>query len=753
MAASRLHVRLLGHFSVAPDRDFAAPLRLSGKKVTALLAFLATSPRQMADRERLACLLWGSRGDPQARHSLRQALVQLRRELQPFDVIEADANVVKLNPGAIWVDALEVEASAASTDFDALARAVELLQGEFLVGLHIDEEDFQDWLEKQRGRFSGITCGLIERYASQADQLGKGPEAIAATERLLEIDPLREDWQRLALTTYARHRGRNEALAQAKRFAQVLQRELSVEPELETLKLVGDIESGTFTQEAPPASAVASDVPKSPYLTAVPATAADALRNAATHLRKPRVNRSFPPLPALTVFAGLIITAAAALAGTMFLAKSKLGGPQTPSPVPGTAVMSDYWRSPRASTDAGPEVPATVIPMVVLPLRTYDHSPDTQLAAEMLADDLSNMLSRVGALRVISRETSRTYQTRPVNVTEIRADLKVRYVLAGNVRIRGDKLRVHLELIDAASTFVVWSTGVEGDGPDWNAVVDNIVRRLGRELAIETTILESRRRSDEIGVGQLIFKGMSAITAASVQGPESYQKAQVSFERALKLEPHNASALAGLGGVHATVAARLYTPDPAAAFAKAEAILQKALLAHPHHIAANFFMGVAKASGGNPRVGLEYFQRVVEANPSHAPAHALVGHTFARLGKHAEGLEHIRYALRLSPKDPARSMWLEFACNSELELGRLQGAIDDCSHSVALNPTYGRSWAGLAAAHALSGNAEQAGRAADKLRALEPGLPIEALMKRFGRGKVHGIKLPEGLRLALTSKS
>ena len=728
MAANRLHVRLLGHFAVAQDRDFSAPLRLSMKKVTALLAFLAMSPRQVADRERLASLLWGSRGDPQARHSLRQALVDLRSDLQPFEIIEAEANVVRLRSGTVWVDALEMEALAASTDFDALARAVDLLQGEFLSGLHVEEEEFQDWLEKQRRRFESIASGVLERYASHADLLGKGPEAIAAVERLLEIDQLREDWQRLALTIYARHRGRNEALAQAKAFAQILQRELSVEPEPQTRKLIGEIECGAIAMasNAPSAIAltVASHTPRPLDVPVMPAASAAALGNAAGRLRNTLASRTFPPWPVLVVLTGLLFTAAAALAGTLLFANSNFVGTPLNKAMPAPITPSDYWKSPRLSTQPAPPTVASIIPMVVLPLRTYENSADTRLTAEMLTDDLINMLSRIGALRVISRQTSRSYQARPANIAEIRAELNVRYLLDGSVRVQGDKLRVHLELIDTASTFAVWSTGVERDGPDRQTVVDDIVRRLGRELSIETTRLESQRVSDDAGTAQLVFKGMAAIRAGGRLGAESYQRAQASFEQALERDPHNVSALAGLGGVHVNMAGQRYAPDPGAAFAKAEALLHKALLAHPNHVAANYFMGVAKASGGNLEAGLEYFQRVVEINPSHAPAHAQIGHTLARMGRHREGSEHIQYALRLSPKDPTQTLWLEFACNAELELGLLQAAVDSCSRSAALNPTYARSWAGLAAAHALSGDASGALRAASRLRRWSRTFPL-----------------------------
>src|SRR5215475_1673191 len=51
------------------------------KKARALLAFLAAQLGQPVTRERLADLLWPYQGSEQARHSLRNCLLELRKAL------------------------------------------------------------------------------------------------------------------------------------------------------------------------------------------------------------------------------------------------------------------------------------------------------------------------------------------------------------------------------------------------------------------------------------------------------------------------------------------------------------------------------------------------------------------------------------------------------------------------------------------------------------------------------------------------
>ena len=96
-------------------------------------------------------------------------------------------------------------------------------------------------------------------------------------------------------------------------------------------------------------------------------------------------------------------------------------------------------------------------------------------------------------------------------------------------------------------------------------------------------------------------------------------------------------------------------------------------------------------------------------------------------------------------------VWLEFAGNAELELGNYSEAIGMFQRSIALNPGYPRGWAGLVAAYALAGEAEQAHVYAERLKDFAPELSDEALARQFGRH--DGSKLREGLVLAFAASA
>src|SRR5689334_9654984 len=101
-----LVLRLLGAFEARDAAGHAFPVK--SRKGRALVAALALEPGHSLPRERLCSLLWGDRGDDQARSSLRQVLVGLRRDFAAFAaplLLVSDTHLA-IDPAHIEVDAI-----------------------------------------------------------------------------------------------------------------------------------------------------------------------------------------------------------------------------------------------------------------------------------------------------------------------------------------------------------------------------------------------------------------------------------------------------------------------------------------------------------------------------------------------------------------------------------------------------------------------------------------------------------------------
>ena len=245
-AISGISLHLLGRFAAFPARTPDQPLTISSRKGRALLAYVAMQPEPMLTREQLATLLWGDRFDTQARHSLRQCLLSLRKQLESVapGLLVLNGELVGLKTQLFSTDTHEFTALA--EEAADLERALLLYRGEFLAGFSLNVEPFDDWVRGERARLTAIAARLLELQAQQSDECGHGEQALRACERLLAIDPLREDWQRLALKVTARYRGRDPAMARASELIALLRRELDADPEPATGAFIEDIKRGAI---------------------------------------------------------------------------------------------------------------------------------------------------------------------------------------------------------------------------------------------------------------------------------------------------------------------------------------------------------------------------------------------------------------------------------------------------------------------------------------------------------------------------
>jgi TolB-like protein/Flp pilus assembly protein TadD len=255
-----VEIRLLGGFEARLPGGKV--VRLPTRKAGQLIACLALAPGSQAPREKLAGLLWSERADEQARASLRQALAAIRKSFQgvePFP-IAADGERIALNVEAAEVDALEFQALAEEGSAKALERAAALYRGELLEGAKVRDPAFEEWLSFERERLRGLAVRVLGRLLAHQASDGRAQEAIGMAQRLLELDPLREEAHRALMRLYAEAGERGLAVRQFEGCRALLGAELGVEPEAETQALFEGIRKGGVG--VAPSKAAVVDLPK-----------------------------------------------------------------------------------------------------------------------------------------------------------------------------------------------------------------------------------------------------------------------------------------------------------------------------------------------------------------------------------------------------------------------------------------------------------------------------------------------------------
>jgi predicted ATPase/DNA-binding SARP family transcriptional activator len=248
-----LEVALFGHVRLAFEGkpfEFSAP-----RKTLPILAYLLAHRQVAVSREFLAFLIWPDVEEEVARNNLRRNLTLFKTILPPPDPAEswvlATNELVRWNPDAPYtLDIAEFDRLCGEPG--GLAEAIELYAGDLL------EDLYDDWVypERERLRAAYLTAlkGLVRQHRSERNF----SRAIGYGQRLLAVDPLREDVAREIAATRYQGGDRAGALAGLDEFVSRLQADLAIDPMPETQALRESILRGA---PADTGSAERSDAP------------------------------------------------------------------------------------------------------------------------------------------------------------------------------------------------------------------------------------------------------------------------------------------------------------------------------------------------------------------------------------------------------------------------------------------------------------------------------------------------------------
>ncbi|MGB3872245.1 MAG: BTAD domain-containing putative transcriptional regulator [Stenotrophomonas sp.] len=219
------------------------PPQLIYRKGWALLGYLAAEPERRHSRLALAMLLWPQFGEPQAMTNLRQVLCNLNRYCRG-----------ELGPGVLCVERDGValrRAGRAVFDIDRLAgepaEVLAILEGQhiFLAGMDdVAGVDFRAWLESTHLALEAELVGVAERHCDRMLVAGSWGAALHMARLLLQRDAWNEAHARRMMRAYAGHGMRAAATNAYARIQQALRRDLGVDPQDETRRLLAWICEG-----------------------------------------------------------------------------------------------------------------------------------------------------------------------------------------------------------------------------------------------------------------------------------------------------------------------------------------------------------------------------------------------------------------------------------------------------------------------------------------------------------------------------
>ena len=182
--------------------------------------------------------------------------------------------------------------------------------------------------------------------------------------------------------------------------------------------------------------------------------------------------------------------------------------------------------------------------IAVLPFQNLSDDKENAYFASGIQDEILTRLAQIAALKVISRTSTRQYESKPANIREVGQQLGVANLLQGSVQRVGDVVRINVQLINAATDRHIWAESYNRRLDDIFAVESEVAGAIADALKAKLTGQEQQalatRPTNNPAAYDAYLRGLFAKNQSF--GPENLAAASQAFAEAVKLDPNFALA-------------------------------------------------------------------------------------------------------------------------------------------------------------------------------------------------------------------
>jgi TolB-like protein/DNA-binding winged helix-turn-helix (wHTH) protein len=239
------------------------------------------------------------------------------------------------------------------------------------------------------------------------------------------------------------------------------------------------------------------------------------------------------------------------------------------------------------STGAGGTKQPAIKSLAVLPLKNLSGDPTQEFLADGMTEALIGRLSEMHNLRVISRTSVTRFKDTRLSVPEIARTLQVDAIVEGSIVRDGSRIRVHAQLIRAATDEHFWSEAYDRELRDVLSLQSDVAQSIARKVEVTITGEEHARLSSARTVDPEAYESyLKGRYYWNKRTGESMPKAAHYFERAISKDPGYGAAYSGLADCNSGLAWHGFM-SPSEVLPKAYAAAQKAVEIDPQSAEAH----------------------------------------------------------------------------------------------------------------------------------------------------------------------
>jgi TolB-like protein/Tfp pilus assembly protein PilF len=288
--------------------------------------------------------------------------------------------------------------------------------------------------------------------------------------------------------------------------------------------------------------------------------------------------------------------------------------------------------------------------IAVLPLKNIGNTQEDEFFSDGIMETIISHLSKMKALKVISRTSVEQYRESYKTAPQIASELGVVYLLEGSAQKYNNKLRISVQLINALEDYSIWSENYDKDLTDLFLIQSEIAGKVADAIEIHITSEEYER---------ILNTPTSNLEAYDlyVQGRYYWNRRTENdlllsleyFEKAIKLDPEFAQAWSGLADSYIMLSAyNNMSSEEGHIMAKNAA--NKAIELNPTLASAHTTLGWIYAFYDHDWERSKHaFELALTYEPSYATAHSWFGWTYVVNGNFELAEQHIQIARSLDP--------------------------------------------------------------------------------------------------------
>jgi serine/threonine protein kinase/Tfp pilus assembly protein PilF len=325
--------------------------------------------------------------------------------------------------------------------------------------------------------------------------------------------------------------------------------------------------------------------------------------------------------------------------------------------------------------------------VAVLPFENMSTDPENEYFSDGITDDIIAQLSKISALKVISRTSSMQYKKTSKKITTIAEELGVGAILEGSVRRAGPRVRIVVHLVEPRTEKHLWGETFDRQLSDVFEVQSEVAQQITGALSLALSAEEKKRvEKKETGDADAYNLYLLGRFHVNKWSEANVEKAIEYFQQAIAKDPGYALAYAGQADAYELLSIGLSSKPALENLARAKAMALKALEIDDTLAEAHTSLAYARWLGDLdwPTAERE-FKRALELKSSYVPAHQWYAEYLAALGRHDEALAAIKRAQQLDPL----AVPVNRAVGWVLYFGRrYEQAIDELKKALAMDAEF-----------------------------------------------------------------